>query len=259
MSIRTASKPNTIGYPRVDFNQNDFDVLIFNKGYNVKIYEGVRCPCNNDKEGALSNCENCLGLGWTFINPIKTKAIITSVNKDTKYKYWSPEMIGTVAVTLRNQDRVATMDKIELLDQLSILSELRERRLNTTDSQYFIFTSYPIREVISVHLFNGVSTALTKIASSDYEISTDNPYVLKLNIDTYPAGFNGTVSIRYKHYLQYGVVDLPHDMRYSSKLNVNGKEETITLPVQAIARKSKYMNSNSIEYDGTGIIDNSYL
>jgi hypothetical protein len=162
MTIRTATKPNSIGTGRVDFIQSEYDNLIFEKGYSVVVYEAVRCPCNNSREGGLSGCQNCLGLGWTFINPIKTKAVITSINKDTRYKHWSAELMGTVALTVRDSDRLATMDKIVLKDRTSIYSELRDLR-TSQDNQKFIFTTYPINQVVSIFLFDGVDKPLIKL------------------------------------------------------------------------------------------------
>lgn len=257
-SIRTATKPNNIGVGRVDFVAFEYDNLIFEKGYPVIVYEAVRCPCNDNKEGGLSGCQNCLGLGWTFINPIKTKAIITSINKDTKYKYWSAELMGTVALTVRDSDRLSAMDKVVLKDRTSIYSELRDLR-TAVDSQKFIFTTYPVNEVVSIFLFEDIDEPLIKLDVDEYLVSTTNTYVVKLNTTKYPTGYNGTVSIKYKHNIQYNVTDLPHDVRFSTTINKNGKEIELPLPVQAIAVKSEFLTGDSPKYDGSGVLDNSYL
>lgn len=255
-SIRTATRPNNIGGTRVDFNQSQFDNFIFDKGYDVIWHEAVRCPCSKAREGHLSNCSNCLGLGWVFVNPIETKALITSINKDTKYKYWSQELSGTVNVTLRDQERLSVMDKLVLKNKFSLMSELRDVREIT--GQKFIFTTYPIDQIHSVFIFNSISTKLVRLTMNEYAVSTDNPYVLKLN-KTFPTGFNLVVSIKYRHKVQYNVIDLPHDLRYSTELNRKGQEVELPLPIQAIAKKSEYLNGDSVNYDGTGILDNSYL
>lgn len=257
MTIRTAIPPNRIGTPRVDFKANDFETLIWDKGYDVLVYKGVRCPCNKGREGALSTCQNCLGLGWVFINPLHTKAIITSINKNTKYKYWSPELTGTVAVTLRNSERLSNMDKIVLSDRTSVYSELLQE-MEESGGQKFVFTSYPISSIEEVFLFNNTDSKLKKVSDSEYSISGGNPYVLKLNILEYPENFNDIVSVRYKHNIQYNVVDLPHDVRFSIELDPNGKNQPLELPIQAIAQKSEFLTGDSVKYDGTGILDNSY-
>lgn len=259
MSIRTATRPNNIGTPRVDFNQPTFDNLVFDKGYNVILHEAVRCPCNAGREGAQMDCNNCLGTGWVFVNPIRTKAIITSINKDTKYKYWAAELSGTVAVTVRDGERLSVMDKIILEDRTSLYGEIRDLR-TYDDGTRFIFTTYPIDEVESVFLYDEPSAPLIRINKELYSISEDNPYVLKLDSSiTLKTTFNGVVSVKYKHKLQYNVQDLPHDVRYTTYLNSNGKEEDLPLPIQAVAVKTENINGNSVLYTGGGLIDNSYL
>jgi hypothetical protein len=256
-NIRTATRPNNIGGIRLDFTQPEFDNFIFDKGYDIIWYEAVRCPCNKGREGHLSNCNNCLGLGWVFINPIETKALITSINRDTKYKYWSQELSGTVNLTLRNEERLSVMDKIVLKNKTSLMSELRDVR--EIEDQKFIFTTYPIDSVLALFIFNGSTNSLIRVSPDDYSKSEDSDYVLNINKETYPTGFNDVVSIKYKHKIQYNVIDLPHDLRYSTELNKKGQEIELPLPIQAIAKKSEFLNGDSVNYDGTGIIDNSFL
>lgn len=258
-NIRTSTRPNNIGTPRVDFQQPNFDNLVFDKGYDVILYEAVRCPCNTGREGAQVDCNNCLGTGWVFVNPLKTKAIITSINKDTKYKYWAAELSGTVAVTVRDSERLSIMDKIVLEDMTSLYGELRDMR-TYDDGTNFIFTTYPISEVESVFLFDSNSEPLIHINKELYSVSEDNPYVLKFSSSVLLKNtFNGVVSIKYKHKVQYNVTDLPHDIRYSTYLDSNGREKVLPLPIQAVAVKTENINGDSVLYTGAGIIDNSYL
>lgn len=490
-SIRKSAPPNSIGQPRVDFIKPAFDSLIWDKGYKIIVYDAIECPCKSGNTTNLSNCSNCLGLGWVFINPLETIGIITAINKDTQYKYWSPEFKGTVAVTLRDIERLSFMDKIILKNEVSILSEVRSVRSEeitipqpeykgkygalynryavmdtrnicsegwhipsksevqilgsyfgndvgyftisggaladtdiyywdditpftniskfnargngfrfggsfiniknsfqcwvTTDEQggyktfsiqsgfsdfyynggyvdqshgsglrpvkdsttlsngesgtytgndgkvypticigtqewlaenlnetkfrtgdwihgydngvytpipdgdwaaleteamcyfnddetnggefnivqipipqKFIFTSYPVNRVNSIFIFNGASNPLILLSPEDYEVSPANPYVVKLNHE-FDEDFNNVVSIDYNHNIQYNVVDLPHDVRSSTKMNNMGRNEVLKLPIQAIAQKSHYITGDSPKYDGTGIQDNSYL
>lgn len=258
MSIRQAAPANTIGVPRTSFVKNNFDSLLWNMGYDIIYYHAVECPCKREGSVNLVDCQNCLGLGWVFINPLQTKAIITSINKNTEYKYWSPEFKGTVAATLRDIERLAYMDKLVLKDKTSILSEIRPVR--ESGAQKFIFTSYPVDSISSIFLFSSSTTALIKLTTAQYSISTSNPYVVKLDAGIiYPAGFNDVVSIDYEHKIQYNVIDIPHDVRDSTKINTNGKNEIVKLPIQAICQKSHYITGESPKYDGTGIKDNSFL
>jgi len=257
MSIRTQTPPNRIGIPNVGFNKQAFDATLWNKGYDVIHYDAIECPCKQSGSTNITSCQNCLGLGWVFINPIQTKAILTSLNTNTQFKYWSPEFKGTVAATLMDVDRLSFMDKLVLKSETSVLSEIRP--VQDTAGQKFLFTSYPVNSINSIFLFNGETSPLTRLQSTDYSISADNPYVIKLSAGiTYPANFNNVVSIDYYHNVQYNVVDLPHNIRSSMKIDKNGKMEDIKLPVQAICQLSHYVNGDSPKYDGTGIQDNSY-
>lgn len=66
-----------------------------------------------------------------------------------------------------------------------------------------------------------------------------------------------TISVRYKHKLQYSVLDVPHANRNSYKKNNLGREELQKLPVHAIARLTHYV-VDSQNFAGDKIFDNSY-
>jgi len=256
-NIRKSSAPIT-GYPAVYFDKSAFESLIWDKGYKVILYDAIQCPCKNTRSTNLSSCQNCLGLGWVYINPIETIGIITALNKDTKYKYWSPEIKGTIALTLRDTERLSFMDKVILKDKTSIMSEIQNVR--EVGSQKFIFASYPVNTISNIFIFNGSTNPLIRVTSLQYSISEDNPYVIKLNESIeFPEGFNGVISIDYKHNIQYNVVDIPHDIRTSTKINSGGKNEYQELPIQAICQKSAYITGDSPKYDGLGIQENSFL
>lgn len=257
MSIRTATPPNLIGQPRIEFNKNNFDATIWNKGYPVIHYDAIECPCKGSTAPKV-DCQNCLGLGWVFINPIETRAIMTAINVNTQYKYWSPEMKGTAALTTRDIERMSFMDKIVLKDKYSVMSEVK--RVRDTGTQKFIFASYPVVNVNILFLYKSSSEPLIRLQEGEFSVSESNPYVVLINSSvSLPTGFNGYVSIDYKYKLQYNVVDLPHELRSSIEINDDGKKIDYDLPVQAICQKSHYINGDSPKYDGTGIIDNSFL
>ena len=99
MGIRTQTPPNLVGIPKVNvFNKEDFNAALWENGYDVILEEAIACPCKGQSSDNLSTCSNCLGTGWVFVNPIKTKAFITSINRNTKYKDWSPEMIASLSI-----------------------------------------------------------------------------------------------------------------------------------------------------------------
>jgi len=261
MNIRTKTAPSLVGQPSVDFDLNTFEAAIWNKGYDVIVEKAVRCPCKSNN-GNVSTCQNCMGSGHLFINPFKTRAIITSINYNTQYKDWGIEKLGTVSVTTMDRDAVTYYDRITLANDYSSFSEVLRVRENDSDGQLFVFTSYKINEIEDVFLYSGDNVPLIRLSPSEYEISTENGYVLLLNYDTSTiSNFNNKLAIRYKHNIQYNVIDMPHELRRSYKTNTGGKDEKIILPVNAIARRVHNIEAFAevANFDGTGTIDNSYL
>jgi hypothetical protein len=230
------SKPPALqGIPRVDFFYPDFDVLVWNKGYDITVEPAFPCPCKQRIQEAQSICLNCQGTGWVFGTPVQTKAIITSINKDTKYKEWSSEMIGTSNCTIEQRFQLSFMDKITILDSHSIFAEnLLVKNTKTNDGQRFLRTTYPVKEVQFLFQYVSAFEPLKKLVfKQDFDIAEgivvftgDNPLL--------PAS---SVSIRYTHNLQYFVLDINHDVRNSYMQDYESKEVQNKLPVSAIIRR----------------------
>jgi len=260
-SIRTQVPPNMVGEPQINiFDRGDFNQLLWNRGYEISLEEAVACPCKGQSSDSRTTCGNCMGTGWVFVNPINTKAILTSINKNTKYKDWSPEMIGTMGTTFMNVNRVSFMDKITLLKNFGMMSEVLKVRDSDSDIYpKFTFSTYKMIEIRSVFIFNGDTNVLIKLAASDYRINMTNGYVLDIKADNLPNDFNGKVSVSYKHLTTYHVIDIPNDLRITQEYSNAGKKTTEEMPVHAIARKAQYELGSATNYEGTNILNNSYL
>jgi len=261
MTIRQDTPPNIVGQPNPVFEENAFDVAIWNKGYDVILEKAIRCPCKDKQTGKnLPTCQNCRGVGWFFINPIQTKGIITGVNDTMKYKAYSPEFIGDISLTIKNNIRLSIMDRAIFKNDYSILSEDKiVRNFDDGGIKYFVFLSYEAKEIEDVFVFQGATSPLIRLTSSQYSINTTNGFVLDFDYDfSAITNFSGNVGIRYKHELQYHIVELPHDLRRSFKVDVSGKEEKLLLPVNGICRVAHQV-LDLANYDGDGIINNTYL
>ena len=241
----------------VFYRKNDFDALINLKGYSVKVERALRCPCQTAENHPLTDCQNCNSTGYVFIAPIITKAIIHSINYDQKLKDWSPELIGTVSVTVRGDvEKLNFMDRVTLVnddktENKSVFSEVLT--LRNVGAGNYIFTSYKATDIVGIFVFVNSTTPLVYLDAKQYTVNTENPYVIDFSFDfTSIANFNGTVTILYGTEMQYHVIDIPHNIRNSYKLNHAGAEEQILLPVNAIARLANNVLSVS-KYDGTGI------
>ncbi len=259
----TQPPPNIKRTPTVQIQQPLMDVNLWQHAYDVTLEKAVRCPCTarDENNSALTNCQNCSGYGWLFINSVTTKALISSINKQSKYSEWSEELIGTVNVSFKDNndedfsDKLSLMDRVTLIDNYSIFSENKKVK-TADDTQKFIFCAYPIVEVEAVFVFNTSSTALIRLTSDNYVISTNNPYVLELNFT--PGGnFNSAATIRYRHKLTYHIIDIQNDARRTLEVNPQGQEIQKRLPVHAIARKA-HQELSVPDYDGTGVQDNSF-
>ena len=259
--IRTQAPPEGMEtYPKVDiFVEHDFNQALWENGYNCLLEEAIMCPCKGDSSDNRATCDNCMGMGWVFVNPIKTRAFINSINRSTKYKDWSPEMIGTVAVTFRHQNRFGFMWKITMTENYGMISEVLDLRTGHKPGyQNFVFGTYPFHSIDSVFAFNGDNSPLIKIKPSDYQIA-DNHYVLNIKNTDIPAEFNKKVTVTYRHKVIYHVIDIPHDIRITKYYDDNGTRRMQEMPVQAIARKAQYELASATNYAGNNVFDNSYL
>jgi len=254
-NIRQSPAPNLQGIPNPEFDKSLFDSSIWQKGYDCYVEKAIECPCRGGNENKpLSSCQNCGGVGWVFINKTKTKALITGVNKDTKYKAWSQELIGNVSMTLRDIEQAGFMDRVSLLNETAIFSEVRKFIKETATS--FVFMCYEVEQIEDVFIFESSSKKLIKLDSSEYEIDSTNPYLLIIGNSSLAKSSNSTVSVRYKHKVQYNILDIPHVIRSSNGLNAFGQIEKMKLPNNYLARLAHYVLRPN--YESNNIIDNSY-
>jgi len=261
-----ATPQNLLGSPQVEFKKELFDETIWAKGYSIRIEKAYRCPCEGKTGNPLSSCQNCQGTGYFYINPIDTIGLITGINHNTEYKEWSVQNIGTISLSIRDnesntQEKISFYDRVTLLSrgasQASVFgyhSEVLEIKDNGLGGKFVYLTYKPI-EIIDSFYFVASSQALVKV--DDFNIKADNPYIVEF--PTLPSVSNGVITIRYKNMIQYHCLDLPHETRYSTVKNSNGRLDTITLPTNAICRRAHLVQVERPDYDGTGIIDNTYL
>jgi len=236
---------------------DDLNSALWENGVKVLHERAVRCPCEGESSSPETNCNNCMGTGWVFVNPIETKALITSINKNTRYKDWNPDFIGTVALTFMNVNRLSIGDRVTSLERESVHSEnvtVRET-VHLGVTTYFSFLTYKPKRIDSVFIYANKDVRLGKLASTDFAIDSFNPYVITFK--NKPS--NGVASVTYEHSLVYHVMDIPHDFRISKEYDENGKRSTTDLPIQAIARKKQYMFSESAKFVGNDIFENSWL
>lgn len=251
----TLQKTTSLGPPRVDLERNDFETIILQKGREVLFEKALQCPCKSKASNQQSNCKNCGGSSWIFINPKKTRMIVTGVSVTTDYKPWSEESRGMVNVSCSDTEQLTFMDRISLLDANAIHQEVLFFKKSSND-EWFAFSSYPIKKVLYAGLFDTVSTKLLRLRDSELTL---NRNVVKL--DPVFANENTkddelSITVRYYHAPVYYVMEMKRETMQSFKFQ-DGKEVLQNLPLSGIARRSHYV-LDPIKVDGTGLLDNSY-
>jgi hypothetical protein len=254
-NIVQQSPPNLLGVPNPEFEVQLLDAAVWQKGYDCLVHKAIECPCKLQGQNSnLPTCTNCGGTGWVFINPTQTKALITSINKDTKYKNWSQELIGTMSITLRDVERASFMDRVTFINETGIFSEVKTAY--TVDTDTFIFLSYEAALIEDIFIFAAQGSKLIRVDPTKYYIKTDNNAVVVFLTGALTGSTNNSISVRYRNKVQYNVLDIPHMIRSSNITNELGQITKVTLPNQYIARLAHYVRG--LKYDGTGIQDNSY-
>lgn len=244
--INIAKPPQLVGIPRVDFITPDFDTLIWNKGYDILLEESMPCPCSMKVNSPQSACRNCGGTGWLYTKQTKAKAVIQSINKSTQYKDWSETLMGTVNVTIESRFQLSFRDRLTVLDSESIGVEVQIVR--QYENKTFIYTIYPIDEIIAIYKYNGNEVPLDKV--SNYKFDKNVVYFENSEVNV-----EDSISIRYKHKVMYSVIDINHDIRNTYRLNEKSRENQIRMPVNAVARKLHYI-SDAPSVVGPTILEN---
>ena len=253
--VTTSTSPNLIGQPDVQFRPDDFDALVYSKGYEVIHEKAASCPCKSKSNNTpLSSCQNCSGTGWVLFNPNITRMVLQGMNVNTRYMQWSQENIGTVAITSRSVDQLGFMDRITVKDSDSVFSQTLHPWSN--NNELFAFTVYDIRDIYEVFLFQAVDQPLIKLGTNSYSYERN-----KLILDSSYADIDDlSVSIRYRHWTEYHIVDILKENRrsYISDASTKGKQQSAMFPFNSIARRSHYV-IDPLNQTGTGRIDNSYV
>lgn len=258
-NVVDAREQSMYGQPVIQFRPNDFNAAIWSHGYDVICEQAVRCPCEGSSGAPLPDCQNCHGFGYFFINPMRTKALITGLNRNTNYVQWSPELIGTASITVRDEDRrlISYFNRITVEDESAFYTEMSVVRDLVMDGQHRLicFLTYAPIDIGGVYLYRGSDRQLVKLGLEDYSIAENNPYCLVIN-DALGVQAGDGISVSYEHRVEYHVIDLPHEIRSSlGRDKASGQFEILRLPIQGICRRS-HLVLGKPDYDGSGIIYN---
>lgn len=266
MAERTGhNKPVTVETPReflqakAHWNKKDFDSAIYAQGYEIFKEMALHCACRNSANGApLSDCKNCGGTGWIFIEKTSTRAVIQAINRQSKFvQKWTEMDSGTISVSLRNDDKVAFMDRITIMDQVSTFSQTVYLK-RKTGSLWFARLFYTPKSIKKVYLFNGSDEPLVKIAP-DKCYFQDNYFYLNMELSIESP----SVSLRYEHHPQYHVIDITREqianrggLENNCDPNSPVDDQLAQFPVHAIARKAD-RTLDPADINGDSVYDNT--
>lgn len=235
--------PNTTGYPSPEFDKGAFDAAITQKGYRIYQERAVACPCGMDAGHPNPSCPYCGGTGYYYIDPTEVICLITGVNVNTKYREWTMDNAGTIAVSTYDEGlNFSFFDKLTFKEKFGIFSE--NRVVRAFNAMLFVWLTFQPFKLFQLSVIDGNGQLQNLTPDSYYTDPENNEYTLFFNAN---AGLKegDIVSVYYKHYVQYNVIDLPHEIRASNKTDENGNLQKIDLPVQAIARRANFVVNES--------------
>lgn len=238
MITQTIINPNA----RADFDKHEFEKLIVEKGRLCSIEEAIQCPCKTNISNAQSNCKNCGGAGWLFINRRELRTLISGIDASTKYAPWSEQALGILNITASVDASIAYMDRIGLLDSEGIHQQVLTLRDGGAD--YITFLSYDIKSILYASIFVSVNESLllldlTKVTFQRNKLFIDKSYVDAI-LDTYPemAFDDLTITFRYKHIPYYHILDIKRESMQSYRATAPGVEIEQLMPQSFYAKRA---------------------
>lgn len=234
---------------RADFNKSEVDQLVHEKGQPVTIETAILCPCKSPGGNQQSNCQNCGGTGWAFINPTETRMVLQRMDAVQKYSGWSEELRGMVMISCQAEDNVGFMDRITHHEGVSLHNEVLFVKL--VNNTRFAYAAYNIKAIDYIAKFVATTQKYVRlIEDTDYTFSGRTLF------------FNGSVpkdsavTIRYKHAPTFHIVEMKRDTFESFKMTGNGEVNQF-LPLSAYARRAHYVLTAQ-NLSNTRLLNNSY-
>lgn len=240
---------------RVDFDQKQFTDIINQKGRRVLLKKALMCPCKSSATNFQSNCKNCGGTGWIFVNPTETRMIVQGINLVNDFAPWSEENRGFANISYNACEELSYFDQLTLLDGEAFFSQVLFFQ-EAQDEAIFTYTTYPVREIKYIGLFKGIGEPLQKlVAGQDYSVHGN---IITLNDNLIQNGNveNTNITVRYKHAPVFHLVEMKRETMQTFEFK-DGGDVLKHLPLSAIARRAHYI-PNIENLAGNRLLDNDY-
>lgn len=217
---------------RVDFERNEFDVLVRQKGYKVLWSAAELCPCrlNSSTDQADPSCDYCGGGGffYTFPDPGEptlpeylaeghldlpdaraTQAVVTQMTNDPQiYERFGEWISGTANLTTFSFHRVGYRDRFRIRDATQVYRQIvkaPESGVLVVGRRYDVELRYPVVKVRRV--FEIPSGGAPRDLTEHAEVQDDGT----LKLDGVTPG--RLLSISYEMNPTWVVIDFPMAVR----------------------------------------------
>lgn len=235
---------------RADFNKNDFDRLISEKGREVIIETALQCPCKGTTTNQLSSCKNCGGTSWIYVNPRSTRMVISGVDVSTKYAPWSEEARGTAAISAMSEEELSYFDKLTIVDSNSVYGEVIN--ITQSNSNLFAYTVYEPKDILYAGMFIDAQQPLLRLTPSQFSIEKNIFRVI--DVANIPKG--SQITLRYKHAPSFLLIEFKRETMQTFKFDLGG-EVMQDMPISAFAKRLHYhINPSNLAKDW--LVDNSF-
>lgn len=245
---------------RVDFNTDDYAIVIETKGYRLSWSRAMLCPCrpvNDQTEQPDPNCPLCKKSGWIYFAPSlatidKTKVgelddvqrrivgdnsavimgILTGIGtKDEPYGEIQKRLTGTMMCTVRAENKLGVHDRLVNLDSIIAYSQILDP---VTDLSVPTETRYPIHQINVLRTASSIFTAPT-----DFDI-VEGRIVWNQSSSNLP-GDEDPIGAHYLCHPTWLVVEHPHSVRMTPVTQKVKKPPTpageyVDLPTQAVVQ-----------------------
>lgn len=256
-----AETPDVVLQQHTYFDEKKFEDLITDKGYEAYIDRAIQCPCRVKASGqALSDCQNCGGVGWFYIDRQKTKIACIAMSNRNKYETWTTSNAGTVSISTRPVDKLGWMDRVSLIELESWFSQAIYLK-QLQDNSYFTFLTYEPITVFDVFLFKGSAVPVAYLTPDKYAISGNKILVplstiTDLNIDSSITEFS--ISIRYTHNPAYYIIDINRDLIKQTTVNDCGNPipNKTNLPLNCIGKRAHFV-LNAANFTNDNLFNNT--
>lgn len=221
---------------RSDFNPQDFEDIIQQKGYRLLWEENVNCPCIDPVTGhAVEECSQCDARGHLYFNSATFKGIITRQNKEMQIG----DAIGVLDpgdafLTVSSTNKLSEWDRITNLDSLAVYHETLIHNENGVDKLRYppigpviIAITQPTRKSNIVHLKQ----------NSDYTIDANG--TIAWTSANKPSANQG-ISFRYNYHPVWLVINTPNYIRDTFVIDGNPADTFVAMPIRVQIRLEQF-------------------